>query len=236
MPEPHPAALNRAAEAARPLRVALVDDTTVVRQGLPLLLPGVTFVAIHPDSETLLRERPDVDVLLLDLNLSGPGRSGVQQGVEAVRACTAGNYRVCVYTVERRRYLLLRCLQAGARGIVHKTDSTGVLHRVLRDVAAGEIVITPALAGLAELAEHREQLPALSRRQREVLAARARGEPFRSIARRLDITERTAQEHWSVVTEKFARYLRAHSAADLEHLLGLDPGTLRSGNEDIELW
>lgn len=217
-------------------RVALVDDTTIARSGLPKLLPEFAFTGVFPDSEALLREQPDADVLILDLNLSRPGHVGVRQGVDAVAACAGAGYRVCVYTVERRRFLLLRCLQAGASGIVHKTDATETLAEALTEVAAGSIVITPTLAGLAELADHRDQLPTLTPRQREVLSARARGEPFRSIARRLYITEKTAQQHWSVVTEKFTAYLRAHSAADLERLLGLDHGTLTAEDEGIKLW
>lgn len=223
-------------EVATYPRVALVDDTTVARMGLPALLTDFPFVGIYPDSEALLRERPEADVLILDLNLSRPGHVTVRQGVEAVTACAEAGYRVCVYTVERRRFLLLRCLQAGASGIVHKTDATETLADALVQVAAGSIVITPTLAGLAELADHRHQLPALTPRQREVLSGRARGEPFRSIARRLYITEKTAQEHWSAVTEKFAAYLRAHSAADLERLLGLDHGTLAVEDDDSDLW
>lgn len=222
-------------ESATTLRVALVDDTTIARTGLPLLLDSLDFVGIYPDSEALLADRPEADVVILDLNLSRPGNTVVRQGVSAVAACTRAGYRVCVYTVERRRFLLLQCLQAGASGIVHKTDATATLAAALADVAAGSVVITPSLVGLAELADHRHQLPALTPRQREVLSARARGEPFRSIARRLFITEKTAQEHWSVVTEKFTSYLREHSAADLERLLGLDHGSLAVG-DDVELW
>lgn len=56
----------------------------------------------------------------------------------------------------------------------------------------------------------------------------------------MDIAEKPAQQHRSVVAEKFARYVRAHSAADLERLLGLDTGTLDAGTlgiggEDIDL-
>jgi len=216
------------------LRVAVVDDNTVIRIGLPLLLPDFQFVGSYSDCESLVGERPAADVLILDLHLSGTGRFGVRQGVDAVRMCADAGYRVCVYSNERRRHLLVRCLQAGARGVVHKAEPTRALRDAVRRVAAGEVVITPALVGLAELAERREQLPALTARQRAVLSARARGEAFRSIARRLGISERTAQEHWSVVTDKFAGYLRTHSAADLERLLGLDSGALFPGEADLD--
>jgi two-component system nitrate/nitrite response regulator NarL len=153
-----------------------------------------------------------------------------------VLACATAGYRVCLYSNERRRHLLLRCLQAGAQGVVHKAEPTETLADALFQVAAGAVVITTGLIGLAELAERREQLPTLTDRQRQVLSGRARGETFRSIARRLTISEKTAQEHWSVVTEKFAGYLRTHSAADLERLLGLDTGELFPAGDELSWW
>ena len=59
-----------------------------------------------------------------------------------------------------------------------------------------------------------------------MLRARARGESFKSIGARLYIAPKTAEEYMSEVTQKFAKYLRHHSAADLEHHLGVGPGDL----------
>ncbi|MFD0538368.1 hypothetical protein ACFQY7_36275 [Actinomadura luteofluorescens] len=59
-----------------------------------------------------------------------------------------------------------------------------------------------------------------------MLAARARGESFRGIARRLFITEKTASGYMDQVKHKFAAYLREHSPADLERALGLEPAGL----------
>ena len=213
--------------------MAVIDDNTVIRTGLPGLLSGLTFVDAYEDVESLLAAAPAVDVVLLDLHLQGTGRVGLREGPDAVREVAEAGYRVCIYTNERRRHLLVKCLMAGASGIVHKAESIEALRSALLQVAGGSIVITQALVGLAELAERRDQMPTLTPRQRQVLSARARGESFRSIARRLLVTEKTAQEHMSVVTAKFADFLRDHSAADLERVLGLDrsepPHWLRKG-------
>jgi len=214
----------------------VVDDNTVIRSGLPLLMAEFAFVGSFLDCESLLERAPAADVVLLDLHLAGTGRTGIHQGVDAVRACAAAGYRVCLYSNERRRHLLLRCLQAGAQGVVHKADPAETLAEAVFQVAAGSVVITTGLIGLAELAERRDRLPTLTDRQRQVLSGRARGETFRSIARRLAISEKTAQEHWSVVTEKFAGYLRTHSAADLEHQLGLDSGELFPADHEVDWW
>jgi DNA-binding NarL/FixJ family response regulator len=78
-------------------------------------------------------------------------------------------------------------------------------------VHAGEIVITTALAGLAEVAEHYGELPALTPRQRQVLSRRARGETFQQIACRLGVSRKTAEEHMADVSGKFVEYLRHHA-------------------------
>jgi two-component system nitrate/nitrite response regulator NarL len=230
--EHRPSVQDVAAVMSRP-RVAVVDDNTVIRFGLPLLMAQFHFVGSFPDCESLLERRPAADVVVLDLHLAGAGRPRGHQGVDAVTACVSTGYRVCLYTNERRRHLLLRCLQAGAQGVVHKADPNETLADAIFQVTAGSVVITRGLMGLAELAERRDQLPTLTPRQRQVLSGRARGEAFRSIARRLYISEKTAQEHWSVVTEKFAGYLRTHSAADLERLLGLDSGELFPAGDEL---
>lgn len=210
------------------LIVAIIDDDTVIRQGLPLLLPELRDPLTYGDVETFLAERPVVDVVLQDLVLTGTGRGRPLQGVAAIRR-TAGDDRVLIYTNERRREALAGCLAAGARGVVHKAESLTALRNAITAVAQGEVVITPALVGLAEVVERRGSLPALTARQQAVLSARARGEPFHSIARRLFISKRTAEDHMDVVARKFADYLRSHSPADLERLLALGPGDVLDG-------
>jgi DNA-binding NarL/FixJ family response regulator len=206
------------------VRVAAVDDDTVIRNGLPLLLPGIDFVATFEDVDALLAAAPEVDLVLLDLVLTGTGKLGVRHGGEAITAVTGAGYRVLIYTNERRRSVLAACLSAGASGVIHKAEPVPALEAAIRDVAGGQVVITPALVGLAELAERRGGLHALTPRQRQILSARARGEPFQSIANRLFISRKTAEEHMAVVSAKFADFLRDHSAADLERELGIAPG------------
>lgn len=211
---------------AGPLRVAVVDNSTVVQAGLPLLLGGVPFVGAFPDTESLLAARPEADVVVLDIQLGAADSRRIRHGVEAVEACHHAGYIVCVYTLERRMHLLARCLRAGARAVVHKSEPTEALGRALAALAQGGVAVTTVLGDLTELAEGRDSIPELTNRQRQVLSGRARGETFRSIARRLAISEKTAQEHWRIVTEKFAGFLRSHSAADLERLLGWDSADL----------
>ena len=208
------------------LRVAIVDDDTVIRDGLPLLLHDSDIVGRYSDVDELLLDTPTVDVVLLDLVLTGTGRSGIQQGASGIRAVKDAGYRVLIYTNERRRAVLASCLAIGARGVVHKAEPIRALETAIAAVANDQIVITTALVGLAELADRRGRLPTLTARQRQVLSGRARGETFQSIADRLFITRKVAEEHMAVVTAKFADFLRNHSPADLERHLGIAPGDI----------
>lgn len=208
------------------LRVALVDDSVAIRVGLPVMVPDVDFVAVLPDAESLLAERPDADVVALDLRLAAEIPAERLQGAAAVRAVAAAGYRVCIYTDERRRLVLAQCLRAGAHGIVHKSDPAEAVQDALTRIADGRTVITPSLVGLAELAVRRGGIPELTERQHAVLAGRARGESWAAIARRLFITEGVAREHLSAVSAKFADYLGSATPAELECHLGIGPGDL----------
>jgi len=208
------------------IRVASIDDDTVIRRGLPVLLKDIDVAGSYADVDEFMAATTDVDVVLLDLVLTGTGRPGVLQGSAAIRTITDSGYRVLIYTNERRRPVLVACLAAGASGIVHKAEPISALEDAIHAVANGDVVITQALVGLAELAERQGELPTLSTRQRQVLSARARGEPFQSVADRLYISRKTAEEHMAIVTSKFADYLRDHSPADLERLLGIAPGDI----------
>jgi DNA-binding NarL/FixJ family response regulator len=206
--------------------VVVIDDDTVIREGLPSLATRLHVVAAFPTVEAFLAVRPAVDLVLLDLSLAGAGRTGGLQGGAAVGRIAELDLPVLIYTNERRREVLVGCLAAGARGVVHKAEPILALETAAHAVVRGELVITDAIAGLVELASSRGGLPSLSPRERDVLRGRARGESFVSIGGRLYISPKTAQEYMAGVTAKFGDYLRSHSAADLERLLGFSPGDL----------
>ena len=209
--------------------VASVDDDTLIREGVARLLTGLDVVATFARVEALLDARPVVDVVLLDLSIPtalAASPVDILQGVRGVAAVAQAGYRVLIYTNERRREVLAGCLAAGAQGVVHKSEALPAIVEAARAVACGQIVITTALTGLAEVVQRRGRLAALSPRQLEVLQGRARGESFKSIGARLYIAPKTAEEYMSEVNRPFAEYLRDHSPADLERLLGVAPGDL----------
>lgn len=117
------------------LRVAIVDDDTVIRDGLPLLLHDSDIVGRYSDIDELLLDTPTVGVVLLDLVLTGTGRSGIRQGASGIRAVKDAGYRVLIYTNERRRAVLASCLAIGARGVVHKAEPIRALETAIAAVA-----------------------------------------------------------------------------------------------------
>lgn len=212
-------------EAGR-FRAVVIDDSTIVRFGMPLMHPELDIVAAYPDIEEFLVDEPPVDLVILDLRLSGGPAHGVRQGPTAIRAVRAAGYQVCLFTDERRRLVLAQCMRAGAQGVVHKSDSVDTAAAAFAVVAGGGTVITQSLIGLAEVLERRGGLPELTARQRQVLAGRARGESWAEIAAGLFITEGVAREHMAAVNAKFAAYLQGASPGDIERHLGLAPGDL----------
>ncbi len=214
---------------SRTARVACIDDDTLIREGITRLLPKVTVVGAFRSVEAFLTESPDADVVLLDLWLSGPHQTRVgEQGLTAVRSVAAAGYRVLIYTNERRRHVLASCLGAGARGIIHKSESLDALSAAIDRVGSGAVVLTTALAGLAEVLQRKDAMPGLTPRQLEVLRARARGLSYKAIAAAMFLSPKTVEEYMAEVNRKFADYLQDHSPADLERLLGVGSGDLAS--------
>lgn len=208
------------------VRAVIIDDTTLYREWLGSAQGQINVIAGYSTIEPVLAELPRADLVILDLQLVGLDHVHVRQGKVAIRALARAGYRVCVYTQEQRRFVLAACLKAGATGIVHKSDPMSEAVAAFQAVADGDTVITKSLIGLAEILDRDGRFPELTQRQREVLAARARGESWDSIADRLHITKATARDHWDAVTAKVGDYFRSTAPADIEHDLGLAPGDI----------
>ena len=124
----------------------------------------------------ILVKRGDDTLLIIDAKWKRLGpRIDAAQGVAAIHAAVDAGYRVCVYTQEERRFVLASCLAAGATGVVSKSSTLAETRTAFLAVSRGELVAPPSVTGLIEALVRRGRVTVLNKRQREVLAGRARG-------------------------------------------------------------
>ena len=193
------------------IRVVLVDDQTLIRQGIRSLLElagDVTIVAEAGDGDDAVavieRERPDV--VLLDL------RMPKKNGVDVLRELQARGLSACVIvlTTFDDDEALLDAVKAGARGYFLKDVSLERLTAGIRDVAAGGSIIRPALTervlrGLESLPRTFDALDPpdpLTKREVEILRLMAGGYSNREIAEALGAAEGTVKNHASSILSK----------------------------------
>jgi DNA-binding NarL/FixJ family response regulator len=181
------------------IRVLLVDDHPLVRHGLTDLLAAtddLRVVAAVDDGDAAaaaaVEHRPDV--VLMDLSMLR------MDGIVATRELLAAvpTARVIVLTSFCENERIHDALEAGAIGYLLKDAEPEDVVRAVRDAAAGDAPLSPR-AARALLPQNRRPgratTDALSAREREVLSLVAAGLPNKSIARRLDISEKTVKAH-----------------------------------------
>jgi DNA-binding NarL/FixJ family response regulator len=200
-----------------PIRLLIVEDQTLMRQGLKTILdlePGLAVVGEAADGEDGVRLalslRPDV--VLMDVQM--PKLNGVQATIELVRQWPAA--RVIILTTFDRDDYVFQGVRAGALGYLLKDAPAERLIETIRRVHAGETFIQPEIASraLREMVRPSEGgLEPLSEREREVLVLLAQGASNKEIAERLVITEGTVKNHVSNVLAKLQAENRTEAAA-----------------------
>ena len=199
------------------IRVLLVDDQEVVREGLRSLIatdPDLTVVGECTDGDEVidLIERSRPDVVVMDIRMR---RVDGATATSAVRAIDGPP--VLVLTTFDDDETLAAALRAGAAGFVLKSAPGEDILRAVATVAAGDSWIDPQVAGRV-LAAYRDQLPresvdlsALTDRELDVLRAVGRGSNNREAAAELFVSEATLKTHLARVLTKLQ--LRDRSAA-----------------------
>jgi DNA-binding NarL/FixJ family response regulator len=179
------------------IRVVVVDDHTIVRNGLVQLLaadPGLVVAGAAGDGAgaVALCDAEQPDVVLMDLSMPGMG------GVEATRRISertpAAQVIVLTSFVDRDR--VVDALDAGAIGYLLKDAEPEDVIRAIHAAARGESPLDPRAARTMLSAQRSTgPLEALTEREREVLSLVAEGLPNKQIARRLGISEKTVKAH-----------------------------------------
>jgi DNA-binding NarL/FixJ family response regulator len=196
--------------AISPLRVLIVDDHLVVREGLRAILdrqPDMAVVAEAGDGGQAidLFERHRPDLTLMDLRL--PGKSGVEVTAEIRQRYPQA--RIVVLTVFDGDEDIYRALQAGARSYLLKSASHEELLSTLRAVAAGGRPLPPAVAErLIQRFEHSELTP----RELDVLGLIAAGKSNKRIAALLGVGEGTVKTHVNRILAKLGVEDRTQAA------------------------
>jgi DNA-binding NarL/FixJ family response regulator len=193
------------------IRVVIVDDQTIVREGIRALLRiagGVEVVGEAADGEQALAviATAEPDVVLLDVRM--PKLDGI--GVLEALGAAADAPPCIVLTTFDEDELLLKAIARGARGFLLKDVSLEQLAGAIRTVAEGGSVVTPAVAdrvvkGLARLGGGFEKLgrpEPLSKREVEVLRMMATGCNNREIAAACFVAEGTVKNHVSSILTK----------------------------------
>src|SRR5579875_358379 len=180
-----------------PIRILIVEDHHVVRQGLAALLktvPDMTVVAQAAEGVRLFREHKP-DVTIMDLRLP------VLSGVDAITQIRSEfpSARIIVLTTFDGDEDIYRALQAGARGYLLKDMFGEELMEAIRIVHSGRTRIPPAIA--ERLAE-RMGGPNLTNRELEVLQAIVAGKSNKEIAFGLGISEATVKTHINNILSK----------------------------------
>lgn len=196
-----------------PVRILLVDDHPIVREGYRRLLerqPGYGVVAEAGDGEAALAAFAEhsPDVVLMDLSMPGAG------GMAAVEAMLARDPRVRIIVVSMHQGSVFaqRAMAAGARGFVSKSSPPEELVRAIAAVMAGRRVLSADMAQeLAQTSLGADEVSSLTPRERDILQLLSRGMNGRAIAGSLGLSSKTVQNVLSQIRAK----LGASGDADL---------------------
>ncbi len=199
--------------APKKIRIVIVDDQLVVREGLRMLLdhhPGIKVVAMASSRQEALEiiAREPADLIILDLELGGVSSlSFIPQLREAARTA-----RLLVLTASRDTNTHQKAAQLGAMGVVLKDNAADLLLKAIEKVYQGEAWLDRLTLGnlIWQLSSqdkeavdpHRKKISSLTDRERQVIALIAEGLKNKQIAERLFISPTTVTHHLSSIYSK----------------------------------
>ncbi|HEX9029374.1 MAG TPA: response regulator transcription factor [Anaerolineales bacterium] len=207
------------------IRILLVDDHQILREGLRSLLdsePDMKVVAEAGSAKESIRLTVEFvpDIVVMDLGL--PDMSGLEAIREIRRLCPG--VRTVVLSMHTQREFVLQAIEAGCDGYVPKSTAHTSLLQAIRTVQAGERFLHPKVAtvlmeSLTNNPTEANQFNQLSDRERDVLKLTAQGYISREIAEQLLLSPKTVETYRQRAMEKLG----------LEHRSDLIRFALRAG-------
>ncbi len=218
----------------KPLRVMIVDDHQIVREGMRMALEVEQDLEIVGEAgagrEALEKARQlEPDLIIMDITM--PGMSGIdacQEIRDLLPEC-----RVIMLTASGDEESVTAALMAGAQGYVLKAAGREDLLRALRAVGRGESILDPTVTrivaeGFSRLVsrERQQEVEQLTAREKEVLVLVARGATNREVGDQLVISEFTARNMVSNMLGKLGLRSRSELVRwAFEHKIVGTPGT-----------
>lgn len=212
------------------IRVVLVDDHALLREGLRVLLQSVSDIVVLGEAENgpaalTLARRVAPDLVVLDLDMPGGDGESVLEALQG----ELPDVRVLILTMYPEEEHLVALLEAGARGYLTKDAASRELVDAIRVVARGEVYVRPAVARLlaaAVVPKHqtdsaRSRFQTLSERERTVLRMVAEGYSGPEIARQLGVSTKTVDAYKHRIHDKLGLQHRTeyvHFAIEAEIL------------------
>lgn len=207
------------------IRILLVDDHQILREGLRALLESeedLSVVAQAGRGEDAIRLAAETkpDVIIMDLGL--PDMNGLD-AIQIIRRATP-DCRIVVLSMHSQRDFVLRAVELGCDGYVPKSSAHTSLMEAIRVVHSGERYLHPKIASILVEAMTRdrseaEQFAALSEREQETILMTALGFTSREIGEKLVLSPKTVETYRQRAMEKLG----------LEHRSDLVRFSLRAG-------
>ena len=188
------------------IKVIIVDDHQMVREGLRSLLVGEKDMEVIAEAGdgwegVRLAEKLAPDVVIMDIAM--PELNGIE-ATRQILARTTG-VRVMVLSMHSDKRFVERTLKAGASGYLLKDCAFEELVRAIRTVMAGQIYLSPGIASLVVreyLENGLDSPPVLSAREREVLQLIAEGKSTKEVGTLLHISIKTVETHRQQIMKK----------------------------------
>jgi DNA-binding NarL/FixJ family response regulator len=201
-----------------PIRILIVDDHPVTREGLHAALDLANDVVVVGESDSGEDAVVKVgeltpDIVFMDVRM--PGMNGIE-ATKAIRQASPST-RVILFTVDESRASISEAIQAGVSGYLLKDASADELVNAARLALEGKAVIHPQLTRAfieeVQIAEKRVESPPLSRREKEILQKVAYGATTKEVAHDLGISPHTVKTHLERIFEKLGANDRAQAVA-----------------------